>query len=269
MSPAAFRVLEPLVPALPFVVGIPHTGTELPEDIAARLRPEMRSQPMCDWHLHRLYAGLPELGITVVHSVYSRFLADLNRPPDASELYPGRFETGLVPTQTFQGEPIWEEPPTPDEIEAWRERFHQPYHAALSQALTERAATTGRVWFIDAHSVASRASLLHGPLEDEIYLGDRDGATNDGAWTAAVAEGFTQHDYRVVRNAPYKGGYNTAHYGARTEVEAVQIEMCQRCYMDEADPDGGPDHPRFSFMQSHITTIFEALAAHVRQEGGL
>jgi N-formylglutamate deformylase len=265
-EPAPFRILAPQRDELPLVIGIPHTGTELPDEIMQRLRPEMRDQPMCDWHLHQLYAHLTEIGITLVHSVYSRFLADLNRPPDASELYPGRFETGLVPTQTFKGEPIWERAPSPDEIDAWRERFHTPYHAALSKTLDERSQATGRVWFVDAHSVASTASLLHGALEDEIYLGDRDGTSNEGAWTDAAASGFTSEGYRVVRNAPYKGGYNTAHYGARDRVEALQVEMCQRCYMDEMDPAGGPEHPRFQVMQDHLRDIFSGLATHIRQE---
>jgi N-formylglutamate deformylase len=263
---APFQILRPEGATLPLVVGIPHTGTELPTDVAARLRPEMRGQPMCDWHLHHLYAGLPALGITVVHAVYSRFLTDLNRPPDAAPLYPGRFETGLVPTQTFQGDEIWLRPPAVDEIDAWRAAYHAPYHTALAGILDEFIAARGRVWFVDAHSVASAASRLHGELTDDIYLGDRDGATNDGRWTDAVASGFAQQGYRVVRNSPYKGGYNTAHYGARSKVEAVQVEMVQRCYMDEADPDAALTQSLFAVMQAQLVNIFGDLAAHVSKE---
>jgi N-formylglutamate deformylase len=62
---------------------------------------------MTDWHLHALYDFLPALGITTIHAVYSRFVVDLNRPPDGHALYPGRFETGLVPMETFSGDKIF------------------------------------------------------------------------------------------------------------------------------------------------------------------
>jgi N-formylglutamate deformylase len=41
-----------------------------------------------------------------------------------------------------------------------------------------------------------------------------------------------------VVNGRFKGGYITRHYGQPArDVHAVQLEMCQRCYMDEAlDP---------------------------------
>jgi len=258
-----FRILEPSYDAVPMVVGIPHTGTVLPDGIIERLQPAMRSQPMCDWHLHELYAALPGFGVTVVHAVYSRFISDLNRPPDSAPLYPGRFETGLVPMRTFQGEEVWITPPDADEIAAWRERYHAPYHVALAGVLDAAVAEFGRVYFLDLHSVVSSASELHSELTGEIYLGDRDGTSNDGAFTALVERGFASRGFRVVRNAPYKGGYNTAHYGARPEIEALQIEMCQRCYMDEADPAGGPAHQRFGNMQADIAGIFSELVSAV------
>ena len=80
-----FHLIEPSNTVLPFVVGIPHCGTTMPEGIAERLAPGMDAQPMCDWHLHELYSMLPQLGITVIHAEYSRFVADLDLtdPPRA------------------------------------------------------------------------------------------------------------------------------------------------------------------------------------------
>jgi hypothetical protein len=78
----------------------------------ARAWPRRRCrQPMTDWHLHQLYDFLPALGATTIFATVSRFVVDLNRPPQPRALYPGRFETGLVPLETFQGETVFQTPP--------------------------------------------------------------------------------------------------------------------------------------------------------------
>ena len=264
LAPEPFVVRRPREPAIPIVVSIPHTGTLLPAETRRRLAsPAMAAQPMTDWHLHDLYDFLPGLGITTIHAVYSRFVADMNRPPDGRALYPGRFETGLVPLETFQGERIFADPPGPQETAALRESVHGPYHDELAGLLDEQMHHHGRVVLVDAHSVASAPSRLHGMLDKDIYLGDRDGETC-GAWlrnclrTAFEVEGLT-----VSLNDPYKGGYITDHYGRQAGVEAIQIEMCQRVYMDEEDPSGGPAHPRFGLARLILTRVFTALAARV------
>jgi len=259
-----YLILGPEAPAIPLVVSIPHTGTLLPEHTAGRLATDgMREQPMTDWHLHRLYDFLPRMGVTMIHAIYSRFVVDLNRPPDGRPLYPGRFETGLVPLDTFQGERIFSDPPGPDETPGLREAFHSPYHDALRGLLEARIAEHGRVVLVDAHSVGSAASRLHGELSREIYLGDRDGETC-GQWLrSCVQTGFEVEGYSVSVNDPYKGGYITDHYGRMEGVESIQIEMCQRVYMDEADPSGGPEHPRFPIAGMALQRVFTTLAARV------
>jgi N-formylglutamate deformylase len=255
-----FVVRQPTAPAVPLVVSIPHTGTHLPPDVRARLASDaMRALPMTDWHLHDLYTFLPALGATTIHATWSRFYADLNRPPDDRPLYPGRFETGLVARETFQGETIWREPPSPDEVEAHRKRVHAPYHAELSRLLEATRERFGRAYLIDAHSVASRASRLHGELVEQVFLGDRDGQTCPERFIATVERGFVAQGLTVVRNRPYKGGYITDHYGRLPGTAALQIEMAQRVYMDESDPDGAHMHPRFAQALHQLRTVFEGL----------
>ena len=261
-STAPYGLRLPTAPAVPLVVSIPHTGTWLPDDVRASLAsPAMQAQPMTDWHLHRLYDFLPALGATTIHATVSRFVVDLNRPPRPRALYPGRFETGLVPLETFQGETVFRVPPGAADMEAHRLAWHAPYHARLQALLDETRARFGRVVLVDAHSVASAANRLHDALRDEIYLGDRDGETC-GAWLREMLmEGFTTEGLAVAVNAPYKGGYITDHYGRQAGVEAIQIEMAQRVYMDEADPAGGPAHPRFGAARQALQRVLQRLAA--------
>ena len=221
----------------------------------------MRRLPMTDWHLHALYDFLPALGVTTLHATWSRFFVDLNRAPDDAPLYPGRFETGLVARETFQGETIWREPPTRDEIEQHRRQVHAPYHAALTRLLETTQARFGHARLIDAHSVASRASRLHPDLVEHVFLGDRDGATCPESFIGTVERGFVAAGLAVARNRPYKGGYITDHYGRLPGVAALQIEMAQRVYMDETDPAGALGAPRFAEAKRIIRGVFESLIA--------
>lgn len=269
-APALWRYLPSRSEEIPLLVTIPHTGVHVPPDIAAHFAsPEMGTGTMADWHLHELYAFLPQLGIDVIYATHHRFVVDLNRPPDAAPLYPGRFETGLVPTQTFQGETIWRTEPDAAEVARRLRQFHRPYHQAVEHRLREKVEQFGRCYLIDAHSVESRANRLHGALEHDIYLGDRDGKTCDPWFTQFVRELFEKQGLRVSVNHPYKGGYTTAHYatangGPVEDVQTLQIEMCQRLYMKEGEPQGAPGTELFTSFGGKLRGVFEQIADAIR-----
>ena len=44
---------------------------------------------------------------SVLVATHSRYVVDLNRPPDDANLYPGQDTTGLVPVDTFHREAIY------------------------------------------------------------------------------------------------------------------------------------------------------------------
>ena len=70
------------------LVSLPHVGTVIPDDIAARLRPHALAVPDTDWHLERLYAfARDELGASVLVPRFSRYCIDLNRPPENTPMY--------------------------------------------------------------------------------------------------------------------------------------------------------------------------------------
>lgn len=259
---AAFARLAPTAPEHGIVAAIPHTGTWMPGDLTARLASDaVRALPMTDWHLHELYDFLPALGVPVIHATVSRFVVDLNRSPEPLELYPGRMETGVVPVETFWGETVWSVPPDAGETAALIEAWHRPYHDALHAELERVRSAYGRVLLLDLHSVASRASRIHGELEQDIYLGDRDGTTCDPAIVSAVERVYRDAGLRVVRNDPYKGGFTTHHYGALDAVDALQIEMVQRVYMDEVRPEGALGGDQFSAAKALLREVFSRLVA--------
>ena len=262
-----FVIRPPKGEPLPVIVSIPHTGTAVSPEILARFAsPEMAELPMTDWHLHRLYDFLPRLGVTTIFATWSRFVVDLNRPPDGQPLYPGRFETGLVPIETFSREPIFAMRPDAAEVERLRRLYHQPYHDRLAAVLAVTRERFGRVVLVDAHSIASGPTVLHDELEHDICLGNRDGESS-GEWLMeCLGEAFRGNGLEVVANDPYKGGFITDHYGRLSGVEAIQIEMCQRVYMDETDPAGALRHPKFAKTRDMLTDVFSRLTKRVDAE---
>src|SRR3546814_4636330 len=123
----------------PLLLSIPHAGTEMPDAIGARLRPEARHLPDTDWHVERLYDFAGELGANVLRATHSRYVVDLNRPPDDESLYPGRPTTGLVPDLRFDGAPLYLAGQEPDggEVAERREVYWKPYHAFLAERSEE------------------------------------------------------------------------------------------------------------------------------------
>ena len=222
----------------PLFVSFPHSGTYLPPDLAARLTPLALTLPDTDWHVPKLYPFLDALGASRIEATHSRYVVDVNRPPDDKELYAGQKKTRLVPTDTFKGEPLYRdgEAPEPDEIVA-RRRFWQPYHDALAQELSRLKAIHGAVILWDAHSIASvLPTLFEGRLPD-LNLGTFDGKSCDKDIADAALAAAQQSGFNAVLNARFKGGHITRHYGDRKKgVNAIQLEMAQTIYMDEDPP---------------------------------
>ena len=150
----------------PLLVSFPHSGTYIPPDIAARMTPLALTVPDTDWHVPLLYKFLDAIGASRLEATHSRYVVDLNRPPDDKELYAGQKKTGLVPLDCFAGLALYRDVPSPVEILA-RRKFWQPYHDALAQELSRLKAVHGSVILWDAHSIESvLPSLFEGRLPD-------------------------------------------------------------------------------------------------------
>src|SRR5579875_3294943 len=221
----------------PLLVSLPHDGTAIPDDIAARMTDAAKRVPDTDWHVGRLYAFARELGASLIAPHWSRYVVDLNRPPDGHALYPGRSETALVPVNTFAGEAIYRAggEPGAEEIAARVETYWRPYHDALRAELQRLRAGHGRVVLWDGHSIRSRVPMLFEGRLPDFNLGTADGAScsADLQWSLTRVMEAQQH-YDFVVNGRFKGGHITRHYGRPAEgIQAVQLELAQCQYMDE------------------------------------
>jgi N-formylglutamate deformylase len=228
---------------LPLLVSMPHIGTNLPGALRQRLDPRAQDVEDTDWHLAQLYDFLRPMGASALMPRYSRYVIDLNRPPDDAPMYPGAANTELCPTRLFTDDPLYRqglEPQAPERLER-RDMYWQPYHDQVVAEIERLRAMHGYVLLWDAHSIRSHLPwLFKGKLPD-FNIGSADGASADPRITQAVAsvcaevqatQGFTH-----VVNGRFKGGYITRHYGQpQQHVHALQLEICQSLYMQEDAP---------------------------------
>ena len=226
----------------PLLVSLPHCGTAIPDALRDRYVPRALHVEDTDWHLARLYDFARDLGASVLVPHWSRYVIDLNRPPDDTPMYPGANNTELCPTRFFTGEPLYREglAPGADEVARRREAFWRPYHDALAGELARLRGQHGHVALFDGHSIHPRLPwLFEGTLPD-LNLGTASGSSCDPALREALAAVLAaQGRYSSVVDGRLKGGYITRHYGRPpTGVHAVQLEMTWTCYMDEDAPWG-------------------------------
>ena len=224
----------------PLVIDIPHSGTRIPDALRARLTAIAQTFPDTDWHVDRLYDLAKAEGATLLCATHSRYVVDLNRDPSGAALYAGADNTELCPTRTFGGEPIYQdgEAPSPAEIDHRRATYFVPYHAALAAELQRVRERHGFAVILDGHSIRGEVPRFFAGHLPDFNLGTANGASclpelqACAARVLADAEGF-----KHIVNGRFKGGWITRHYGQpHNGVHALQLEMAQDCYMDEAPP---------------------------------
>jgi N-formylglutamate deformylase len=234
---------------LPLLVSMPHVGTDIPTNIAPHFTPDALQKPDTDWHLPRLYDFLAGMGASVIAARWSRYVIDLNRPANDTNLYPGQDTTGLCPLDTFGKARLYLPGYVPDqsEIEHRLRKYWQPYHSQLASELQRLLALHGKVVLWDAHSIASQVPRFFSGKLPDLNLGSADGKSCDAGLMAAVVQTVQQQStYTLAVNGRFKGGHITRHYGLAGQggqaggqgIHSLQLEMCQSTYMDETPPFG-------------------------------
>lgn len=222
----------------PLLISFPHSGTLMPPDLAARLKPQALDLPDTDWYVPQLYDFFRGLGASIVRATHTRYVVDLNRPPDGAPLYPGQRETTVCPIETFDGEPLYSSGavPTFTEIGARLQKYWQPYHDKLAQVSQQLAIRHGRCVLWDAHSIRSQVpGLFEGRLPD-LNVGTSDGRSCSPALSDRIVAALSaQSQFSFVLNGRFKGGYITRHYGnPAAGIDAVQMEIAQCAYLIES-----------------------------------
>lgn len=264
---APFHVTEARGTKVPLVISVPHCGIEFPSEITDLFHPDLVAAPDdTDWFVHDLYDFAPELGITVIHARYSRWVIDLNRDPSDISLYSdGRLTTALVPTTTFTGRPLYvDEASVPDAGEKRRRlgKYFLPYHERVRAELRDRIETFGRVVLWDAHSIRRLVPTIRKDPFPDMILGDADGRAADTALTAAALGSLGGRGFTLSHNDPFKGGHITRSFGdPKNGVHALQLEMSKDVYMD--DTETCFDETRAARIREVLSGCLESLVREV------
>lgn len=249
----------------PLLISIPHAGENILPNMGDRLTPAGQSLIDTDWHVPQLYPFADELGASVLKANYSRYVTDLNRDKNDTDLYPGQVKTGLCPLETFNGDTIYLQGKEPDaaEIQKRIATYWQPYHDKLRAALDSIKRQHGYALLFDAHSIKSELPrLFEGRLPD-LNLGTNFGKTCGFDIETQLAACASNGPYNSVINGRFVGGYITRHYGAPLDdIHAVQMELIWDLYMDEQTLSF--DSGKASRLSSHL---HEILACFIEAAG--
>lgn len=223
----------------PVVVNVPHAGTQLPPLMAERLTREAVTLPDTDWYVDRLYNFARDMHVHLLVAQNSRYVVDLNRNRQPETLYPGAFNTDVVPRYTFDEQPVYKKGDEPSSIEL-QERisaYWTPYHNKLLRILQFCIERYGKVVLLDAHSIRSHIPTLFEGELPMLNLGTANGATADATLIEKAMGVLDASDYSSVLNGRFKGGFITRNYGRPDAgCHVLQLEMAQRAYMSEDVP---------------------------------
>jgi N-formylglutamate deformylase len=221
----------------PLLINVPHAGVYIPPELREEMTARAQTVPDTDWHVHLLYQFALEAGAGLMAATHSRYVVDLNRDPGNALLYPGADNTELCPTRTFANEPIYR-PGAAADTPRRRDQYWAPYHQALRAELERIRARHGYAVLLDGHSIRAEVPRFFAGRLPDLNLGTADGASCDASLQRAALRVLDSAErFSAVCNGRFKGGYITRQYGRPGEgVHALQLEMAQSCYMDEAAP---------------------------------
>ena len=180
--------------------------------------------------------------------------------------------TGLCPVDTFADTPVYRSAdlqPDDAEIAQRRDMVWKPYHDQMATELARIKAQHGAAGLWDAHSIRSLVPrFFEGKLPD-LNLGTNKGescAPGLGELLLAEAKKAEADGFTTVLNGRFTGGYITRHYGQPAHnVHAIQLEMTQSSYMQEAMPfDYLPDVA--AKIQPHVRRMVEAMLQFIQRK---
>ncbi|MFZ4713601.1 MAG: N-formylglutamate amidohydrolase [Bacteriovoracaceae bacterium] len=216
------------------VLSMPHSGEWIPDEFRPHLTMHQRDLDQdLDYRVNELVEieKLCEMGIAVVVSHIHRTCVDINRSAQTAV---------FAWTENTQGTILVHTPPTASFIEKAIGRYHAPYFELLTGIIDEGSKNrTKPLPVIDLHSMPSCPTEYHlkkNPQQKidraDFCLSDLRGTSCDSQYLKMAQDLFSQ-DHTVSVNDPYFGGYVTQFFHTFPALNALQIEINRKLYMDE------------------------------------
>ncbi|MET9872670.1 N-formylglutamate amidohydrolase [Streptomyces sp. NPDC006129] len=258
-TPPSFELL-PGAGHSPVLLHVPHSAREIPRDVRAGIVLDDTELARELDHITDAHtAEIAELAARLAGITPWRFVNRLSRLVVDPERFPDEREEmravgmGAVYTRTTHGAPLRSEGVDTGPLV---ERYFLPYARAMTEAVADRLAATGRAVIIDVHSYPSRRLPyeLHGQgPRPAVCLGTDSFHTPAALLDAARAVfGETELD------TPFRGTYVPLEfYGTRPEVGALMVEIRRDTYMTEP---GGPAGPGLERLATALAGLVDAVS---------
>ena len=226
----------------PLVISIPHSGTDIPQDIAPLCNLAAKREHS-DWALPELVAPLSE---TTLAATVSRYIVDVNRFKPRT----GKATQPIIPRIDEVGNQLFTNYPSKQKQADWSEQYYTPYYLHLENLLKEKLEQHERVLLVDLHSYDDK---LFGT--SDIILGTRKNQTLSQDTLKRLQLLFHEEGLSTQVDTPFSGGNIIATFGKRPRIEAVQIEVPYSLYLE-----GHSLHPeRATTLQTKFQTIFQKI----------
>ncbi|MEU2784426.1 MULTISPECIES: N-formylglutamate amidohydrolase [unclassified Streptomyces] len=249
-------------PGSPVILHVPHSSREIPAGVRSGIvlddaALERELDHITDAHTASIAeAAARAAGVTPWRFVnrLSRLVVDPERFPDGREemLAVGM---GAVYTRTTHREPLRPDGTDPEPLV---ERYFRPYAQAMTDAVADRLAATGRAVIVDVHSYPAD------PLPYELHAdGPRppvclgtDSFHTPPALLAAAREAFAPCGETGL-DSPFAGTYVPLEfYGEDPRVSALMVEIRRDTYMTEP---GGPAGPGLTRLAGALAALVDAV----------
>ena len=203
----------------PLVFSIPHSGTDIPSDIA----------PLCnlaskrdhtDWALTELVTPLLE---TTLVATISRYIVDVNRFKPRN----GKATQPIIPRIDETGNQLFYNYPSKQKQTDWLERYYTPYYNNLEKILQQKLEQFSKVLLIDLHSYDDKLFKTN-----DIILGTRMKQTISKELLEQLQTLFHKEGLSTRVDTPFLGGNIIATFGKHPRIEAVQIEVPYSLYLE-------------------------------------
>ena len=246
----------------PVILHAPHSVREIPAEVRAGIvlddsALERELDHITDAHTAELAeaaAGLSGLTPWRFVNRLSRLVVDPERFPNEREemLSVGM---GAVYTRTTHREVLRAADTDPAPL---IDRYFRPYAQAMTDAVADRLAATGRAVIVDVHSYPSvpLPYELHGEgPRPPVCLGT-DSFHTPPQLLAAAREAFAACGETGL-DSPFSGTYVPLEfYGKDTRVSALMVEIRRDTYMSEP---GGPAGPGLDRLASALAVLVDAV----------
>lgn len=172
-----------------------------------------------------------------------------------------------MPTMGFDGQALYAPGQAPDaaEVQQRIEAYWRPYHQAIELEFERLLAAHGQAVLWDGHSIRGRVPVLFSGQLPDFNLGTAGGASCNPSLQGRLGECLErQGAFSHVLNGRFKGGHITRHYGhPGNAIDAVQLELVQETYMDEASFEFLPE--RAKPVQQLIRLLLQLCVDYARR----